>query len=228
MVFKKIFRAILYAIEVFFGLFVLYILYVFLGMLIPVNWSYEYSQEEIQFFVISNGVHTDICLPVRNEVFDWTKYIHTKDFADVPVAPAYIGIGWGDKGFYLDTPTWAELKTSTAFKAIFLPSETAMHITYYQVAPPASERVIRCSMDNEEYKRLIAYIKASFETNGQLVDVQLIPGKGYTLNDNFYEATGNYWGLKTCNTWTNDALKVAGVKTSFHALFEAGIMRWFH
>lgn len=228
MVLKKIFRTILYGMEVFFGLATLYVIYVFFGMLIPVNLNYEYSQEEIQFFVISNGVHTDICLPVRSNVFDWTNYVHTKDFTDIHDEPAYIGIGWGDKGFYLDTPTWAELKTSTAFKAIFLPSETAMHITYFQVAPQESEQVVRCSMDVEEYKRLITYIKASFETDGQLVNVQLIPGKGYSLNDNFYEATGSYWGLKTCNTWTNDALKVAGVKTSFHALFETGIMRWIH
>lgn len=43
----------------------------------------------------------------------------------------YLSVGWGDKGFYLDTPTWAEPETFTAFKAVFLVSESAMHCTYY-------------------------------------------------------------------------------------------------
>lgn len=198
------------------------------GMLIPINHDYIYSDEEIQFYVISNGVHTDICLPVKNEVFDWTSFIATNDFQGLINQPSYISIGWGDKGFYLDTPTWADLKFTTAFNAIFLPSETAMHITYYTHEPQESSLAIKCSMDKDEYQRLISYIQASFENNGSIVDAQLIEGKGYTLNDNFYEADGSYWGFKTCNTWTNDALKIAGVKTSFHALFEPGIMRWLH
>ncbi len=212
----------------FFGLLSLYVIYFLVMMQIPVNSDYAYSEDEIQFFVISNGVHTDICLPVRNDVHDWSELIATQDFQGVKGSPEYIGIGWGDKGFYLETPTWADLKVSTALNAIFLPSSTAMHITYYQQQPRESDRVVRCSMDREEYLRLIEYVNASFERSAEQVDVQLIAGKGYHLNDNFYEAKGSYWGFKTCNTWTNDALKVAGVKTSLHALFEPGIMRWIH
>ena len=55
---------------------------------------------------------------------------------------------------------------------------------------------------------------------------QLIKGKGYSDYDNFYEANYNYHLFKTCNTWTNESLKVAGVKTSSLALFESGILRW--
>lgn len=44
----------------------------------------------------------------------------------------YIAFGWGDKGFYLDTPTWADLKFSTAFKAAFWMGQSAMHTTYYR------------------------------------------------------------------------------------------------
>lgn len=225
---KKITKRIFLSLEFFVGLFAVYIFYMLVGMTIPVNSNYEYSESEIQFYVISNGVHTDICLPVRSEVFDWTTFIMTQDFKDLSNVPDFIAIGWGDKGFYLDTPTWADLKLSTALNAIFLPSETAMHITYYDSSPQESERIVKCSMDRHEYQKLIEYIKASFEFNGKQVGAKLIAGKGYTLKDNFYEANGSYWGLKTCNTWTNDALKIAGVKTSFHALFEPGIMRWLH
>lgn len=225
---RKSLKSLLYTLEILFGLFAVYLTYLLLGMIIPVNLDYVYSEEEIQFYVVSNGVHTDVCLPVKNDVYDWTRLIATQDFGEVSDLPEYIGIGWGDKGFYLETPTWADLKVSTAFKAIFLPSETAMHVTYFDFAPAESDGVVKCSMDRDEYLRLIDYINASFEKSGNDVDVKLIAGKGYSLVDNFYEANGSYWGLKTCNTWTNDALKVAGVTTSYHALFEPGIMRWIH
>jgi uncharacterized protein (TIGR02117 family) len=224
---QKILKSIWLTFEFLFGLIALYVTYLLTAMLIPVNMDYVYSEEEIQFYVVSNGVHTDICLPVKTDVYDWSSFIAAEDFQGIQ-QPKYIAIGWGDKGFYLDTPTWADLKASTAIKAIFLPSETAMHITYFEETPEESSRVVKCSMDQDEYARLIDYVHASFERSGNNVDAQLIVGKGYSLKDNFYEANGSYWGFKTCNTWTNNALKVAGVTTSYHALFETGIMRWVH
>ena len=225
---KKTLRIFVLSLEIFIGLFAVYILYLISAMLVPVNSDYKYDESEIQFFVISNGVHTDICLPVKNNIYDWSAFVAVQDFDGVLDNPKYIGIGWGDKGFYLDTPTWADLKLSTAVNAIFLPSETAMHITYYQDVPKESEHVVRCSMSKEEYQNLITYVNTSFENEGSKDGAQLIAGKGYAQNDNFYEANGSYWGLKTCNTWVNEALKIAGVRTSFHALFEPGIMRWIH
>lgn len=197
------------------------------AMVIPVNSDYQYNEEEIQFFVISNGVHTDICLPVMSSVFDWTSIIQTDDFI-LSKHPEYVSVGWGDKGFYLETPTWADLKMSTALNAIFLPSETAIHITYHDYVPEESDRIVKCSMDAEEYERLVTYVLSSFEDVKGISQAHIIEGKGYSLTDNFYEANGSYWGFRTCNTWTNEALKVAGVKTSYHALFEGGIMRWIH
>ncbi|CAG5080141.1 TIGR02117 family protein [Parvicella tangerina] len=225
---RKVLKSIVLSFEVVLALGVIYVNYFLWAMLIPVNTEYVYDENEVQFFVISNGIHTDICLPVKSEVIDWSSFILVQDFDGVYEMPAYIGIGWGDKGFYLDTPRWADLKMSTALNAIFLPSETAMHVTYYSQEPEESSNVVRCSMSREEYMRLIEYVQASFNGRGNNVQAQLIPGKGYSLKDNFYQATGSYWGLRTCNSWTNEALKVAGVKTSLHALFEPAVMRWIH
>ena len=48
------------------------------------------------------------------------------------IAMIFVGLGWGDKGFYLETPTWADLKTSTALKAVSGYNTTAMHVTFYK------------------------------------------------------------------------------------------------
>lgn len=202
-----------------------YMIITILGLLIPVNSDYEYKKDEIQFYVVSNGVHTDICLPVESSFHDWSHFIPVKDYKGLRSKPKFISIGWGDKGFYLDTPTWADLKFSTAFKAALLPSETAMHITYWDSEPKIGEKIKLCSMNEEEYMQLISFVFATFQTENGF-NIQLIEGKGYTDFDNFYEANHSYHLLKTCNTWTNQALEIAGVKTSSLALFEDGILRW--
>ena len=45
----------------------------------------------------------------------------------------------------------------------------------------------------------------------------------YGKNDAFYEATGRYSLFHTCNTWTNNALKIAGQKACVWTPFDTGI-----
>lgn len=217
--------SIAYFLELIFGFLAIYFIIICLGLLFPVNSDYKYSKDEIQFYVISNGVHTDICLPVVTPMHNWTHFLSISDYTGIDSQPRFISIGWGDKGFYLDTPTWADLKFSTAVKAAFLPSETAMHISYHIEEPMIGESVKLCSMNEQEYMRLLEFIFSSFETENGF-NPRILKGKGYTDVDNFYEANYNYHMLKTCNTWTNESLKIAGVRTSSLALFEAGILRW--
>jgi hypothetical protein len=70
-------------------------------------------------YALSNGVHTDLVFKV--DQLDAT--FRNQLAAPLGIKP-YVAIGWGDKGFYLHTPSWAELKLSTALRAAFLPSET--------------------------------------------------------------------------------------------------------
>lgn len=175
----------------------------------------------IEVYVKTNGVHTDICLPVQTDYCDWREFIPVKDY------PAnkkynYVAIGWGDKGFFLDTPTWDDLTFATAFNAAFLPSETAMHVQYLENVPAQGSTTKQKFISTKKYQELIGYIKESFQLSNNQVD--LIPGKGYWGNDNFYEARGSYHLFNTCNAWTNKALKIAGIRTAVLALFSDGIM----
>lgn len=180
------------------------------------------KNEEIHIYVQSNGIHTDVCLPVKSDCIDWTDYIPTKDYTDQSHLE-YIAIGWGDKGFFLDTPTWAELKVSTALNAAFLPSPTAMHVAYSDT-PEVSENRKEVTISKSDYRKMISYIKESFKLKNNQVD--LIPNRGYGNRDNFYEANNSYHMFRTCNIWTNEALKSAGVKTGIYALFPDGILKY--
>jgi uncharacterized protein (TIGR02117 family) len=204
--------------ETFFAFLVFYLIFSLTGGAIPTGDTPKNG--DIYIYVRSNGVHTDLCLPTQTEQMDWSNFIPTKDYGQ-ECDKDFIGIGWGDKGFFLDTPTWAELKFSTAFKAAFLPTPTAMHVEYMP-EPMKSETVKKVYISKMKYLKLVKYVKESFVRIKHQVDV--IEGKGYSPADNFYEAHKSYHMFRTCNRWTNEALKTINIKTGVFALFPGGIM----
>lgn len=179
------------------------------------------TKGELYIYVQSNGVHTDLTVPVNNPFLNWMDFIPSEDFTSVS-SFEFISFGWGDKGFYLDTPDWRDLKFSTAFYAAFLPSPTAMHVSYTP-EPATTSRRKKVFIDQEDYEKLVVYIKNSFYL--QKNAIKLIKDKGYSFNDNFYEANRSYHLFRTCNRWTNCGLKTAGIKTGLFALFPNGIMK---
>lgn len=190
--------------------------------LIKVNSDFKNSETGVKLFVISNGVHTDILLPVKTEQKDWTKNFPKDSFSVTDPSYNYISFGWGDKGFYLQTPTWNDLKISTAFKAAFGLSETAMHVSYVQEKKQQNERCRELKIDSLRYKQLIHFIEASFDIKED--DLELINHPGYGHFDRFYEAKGRYSLFKTCNIWTNNALKEIKVQTALWSPLAEGLM----
>lgn len=177
---------------------------------------------EMYIYVQSNGIHTDVCLPTENEIVDWKAYIPQVPY-DLSQGSEFITIGWGDKGFFLDTPEWSDLTFSTAFNAAFTPSPTAMHVKY-SAEPAINENRVKVYLSKKQYKKMVDFIKNTFVEKDN--SVVLIPNKGYTNYDNFYEAKNSYHLFRTCNIFTNQALKTAEIKTSVWALFPDGILRY--
>ena len=195
----------------------LYFLLALLLTIIPTNHAPQ-PANGVQIFVMTNGVHTDFVLPVDRPEMDWLQYIPISDFKRAH-HPRYITFGWGDKGFYIETPEWSDLKASTAFKALFFLSSTAMHVSYMNSKPIEDKDCKSIILTEKQYEKLINYIQGSFKKNAD-GNVILIPGKGYDAYDNFYEANGTYSLIKTCNGWLNNGLKNIGVKTAIWAPFD--------
>lgn len=181
------------------------------------------TSSDVAIYIKTNGVHTDIVVPVKNEQLDWSREIkyantHLSDTNHVK----YLGMGWGDKGFYLETPTWADLKFSTAFKAAFALSTTAIHATYYDtlVQDSACKKIM---ISNAQYGRLIQYITGSFQHDSAGHVMHIVTNANYGKTDAFYEANGSYNLFKTCNTWANTALKKCGQRACLWTPFDTGI-----
>ncbi|MCD9617668.1 TIGR02117 family protein [Chryseobacterium gleum] len=205
------------------------IIYVILGLLIPyipVSAKDDGQKKEVPIYIYTNGVHTDIVMPVKNDLQDWSRKIPFANTKSKKTDYQYVGIGWGDKGFYLDTPTWADLKFSTAVKAAFWLSDSAMHCTYYNTMKEGED----CKMimiSRGQYENLVKYVEDKFDRD-QNGDFILIPTNAvYGDNDAFYDAKGTYSFLYTCNTWSNNALKAAGQKAALWTPTDFGIFQHY-
>ena len=199
-----------------------YMLAAFLIPMISVGPLVDNENEDVSIFILTNGVHTDIVVPCKSEYYDWTASIKPENTKSKDTMAQYLAIGWGDKGFYLETPTWADLKASTALKAAFGLNSTALHTTFY-TSMSESKNCKEVRISNENYQKLIAYINNSFKTTSsgspELVQTEV----RYGNNDAFYEAKGSYSLFTTCNTWANNALKSCNQKACLWTPFDKGI-----
>jgi uncharacterized protein (TIGR02117 family) len=221
---KKAIKGIFLTIASLLSCICLYLAFALVLTIIPVNNSFQETKNGITIFVQSNGVHTDLILPVKNNIHDWSPKIDPEDFEINEKRFKYISFGWGDKGFYLNTPTWADLKFSTAFNALFLGGSSCMHVGYVTEKPSLDKRTHEINISENQYKALVKFIEDSFQKdkNGQYA---IIPGHHYSgTNDNFYEGIGSYSFYKTCNVWTNCGLKEAGIKTAAWAPFDESVL----
>lgn len=218
---KKSFKFLGWTIVGIITFLILYLIAMYLISKITVNSDIAQvdEKEAIPIYILSNGVHTDIVVPVANEIKDWRKEIQFSQTQAKDSLATLVAFGWGDKGFYLHTPEWSDLKASTALKAIFGVSSSAMHTSFYK-SLAENENCKRIYISKENYQNLVSYISESFNNP---TNPEWIEGYSYGKKDAFYEAKGSYSLFYTCNTWANSALKAANQKASLWTVYDKGI-----
>ncbi|MFD2514313.1 TIGR02117 family protein [Pontibacter locisalis] len=222
----KIWTTLLWVASSVLSLTALFFVAAFILSSIPVNSSLAQSTEEdaIEIFVTSNGVHTDIVVPVVTPYLDWRSKLPLHHFEHVDSSYSYISFGWGDRRFYMQTPEWSDLTPEVAITAALWPTPTAMHVAYIRsgLAPTKRQQPVKITPD--QYIELIKYIDSSFQKqNGSYLH---IAGTGYTSNDTFYEAHGKFHLLKNCNNWVNSGLKAMGMEAALWAPLPFAVMRY--
>ena len=207
---------------VFFGVPIFYVVCAIVG-LIPVNQDFVPTENGVSIFVYSGSVHSDIIVPVGNSVINWREIFPDDQLTANLRHATHVSIGWGDRGFYLDTPEWKDLTASTAAKAILIPSRTVMHVQYERHPRTNAERK-SVTISNEQYQKLVEYILRSFDRDehGEFRRIEFAYGK----DDAFYEARGSYHAFRTCNCWVSDGLQHAKIKTAWFTPFPRTVL-WY-
>src|SRR5690606_13066167 len=159
---KKLLLTILKIIGSIVAVVLVYVVLALVLPLIPVGADEVSESKTVEVYLLTNGVHTDIVVPVTNQYMDWRTEIPVSDTKAGSGNFKYLSVGWGDKGFYLDTPTWAELKVSTALKAAFWLSESAMHCTFYNKMVVGKD-CKRIMITAGQYAELVNFIKNKFD-----------------------------------------------------------------
>lgn len=207
---------------------------------IPVNRDFKAPPEGVEIFIRSNGIHTDLVFPVVNAQIDWRPLHPARDFGP-PLRPlattlvlapdldpsrnpraTHIAFGWGDQGFYFETPYWTDLKPGIALNAFSGRAPGAMHVEYLP-RPAPSPRLRRLVITPQQYSILAAWVQASFTRDAEGT-LQPFPGRGYTAQDTFYAARDSYSPLLTCNEWTRRGLAAAGVRVPVWTPLPWGLM----
>ena len=223
---KKIIRWIRNVIIAFLSIIALYFLLAVLLTIIPVNSNYKPPRKGTIIYLTSNKVHTDFVLPVETQQKDWRKDFPDTTFKKVDSTFKYISFGWGDKEFYLNTPTWSDFKLDIALQALFFSPASLMHITYLKRKPIESDFSKELLISKEQCEKLINYLDNSFikDKNGKYI---LIKVTFRSSNENYYESGESYNFINTCNNWTNEGLKQMGIKTATWAPFDRCILYYF-
>lgn len=203
----------------------IYMVLVLIGGIIPVNPRPDKTEPDFKIFLKSNGVHTDIVVPVETYVYDWTGLVKPEHTRSLQENITYVGFGWGDLGFYANTPQWEDLTLKTAFRALFLNTPAAVHVTFHkEIIEDDDTKTLY--IDREQYIKLVEYIKGTFEFDETGEHLYQVKGLHYSHNDVFYRARGSLHLFYTCNTWVNDGLKEAGLRACLWTPFVEGI--FFH
>lgn len=218
---KKYLKFILYPILTFIAIIALYLLSAFCLSRITVD-AESNSSQDVAIYIITNGIHTDIVVPVKNSQIDWIKELKYSNTVLRDTSVKYLAMGWGDKEFYLETPEWTDLKFRVAFNAAFGLGNTAIHATFHKKMTE-SESCKKIIISKAQYARLIQYIDGSFQKSAGGHVIHIKTGANYGNSDAFYEANGSLSMLHTCNTWANNGLKKSGQKACLWTAFDTGI-----
>jgi len=203
------------------GLVLGYFLAAAIAGMIPVNRDFAAAADGVDVYIRSNGVHTDLVVPVSAEGTDWRGLLPIEGLGAETGVGDFLAFGWGDREFYLSTPTWADLRVSTAVKAVAGFDTTVVHVEAIGV-PPFTGKTRHVRLSAGEYQRLVRYLEGSFQRDGE-GRAEVIPGAHYDAYDEFFEARGHYSLFVTCNEWARRGLAVAGVRTALWAPFDVAL-----
>lgn len=167
------------------------------------------SDRGASIVLLTSLLHADFAIPVDDRLKRRFAFLGEQGVPLEHPGLRYLVFGWGARGFYIGTPTLADISAGPALKAVF-GDRSVMH-----VAPAGEVRdlpgAIGVDLPAGGMERLLAFIEESFaRRDGAPLP---IPGSGYGIGDAFYEGRGRFDILRPCNIWVAQGLRRAGLGT---------------
>lgn len=165
-----------------------------------------------RILILSNPIHTDIAIAVDAPALERFRFLADAGLPIDSPGARYLIFGWGGRSFYLETPTWNDLKAVPVLKALTLDTSVMRVDVAADIAVPQPD-VTSISMGDTQYAALLEFIDNSFQREDG--KPRPIAGYAYGTCDRFFEAKGHFNAFAGCNTWTAEGLRHAGIRTGF-------------
>lgn len=181
-----------------------------LGAFLPRNLGWQESVSGVTIGIDASLVHTELILPVSAGGHDWRTILPPAVFPPGS-NPTHLSFSWGDRDFYLATPSWSKFQPLRGLRALVASERSLVHI--YRLTSPRSHPI---RLSQAEYDRLVAWLAAEIGKGA--------PDPGFGATDIFLPGTSRYSAIRTCNQWVSDALAEAGVKVGFWTPFAQSLI----
>ncbi|MFQ5731190.1 MAG: DUF2459 domain-containing protein [Planctomycetaceae bacterium] len=164
----------------------------------------EDAEPRKTIYVVSNGWHAGLVVQTADVTpGEWPE-------SRVHADKRFIEIGWGDEGFYRAK----RVTIGLAARAVFLPTPSVLHQVGFD--PPvervfAGADIVELRVSASGFRRMCRLIHETYACDERGQPQSL--GPGLYGDSHFYRARGNYYYPNTCNVWTAEALRKAGVPT---------------
>ena len=201
-IFKKI---------IFFLLFVVFTVGLYIGTafgfaLFPSSVHCEGEASEYMYIYHDKHLlsHTEIILPVEP-----LKEVYFKAFPKLVGhnAQGYIAFSYGDRDFMMDKDGFDDLNLTLAFRGLFMHTPSLIKVGHY--GSFAKQRCEKVAVSRACLARLTQSILKSFaQKKGKYIRYHDTYGYYYVY---FYAAKAPYNIFHTCNTWTGNRLREAGL-----------------
>jgi uncharacterized protein (TIGR02117 family) len=201
----------------------LYFTAAFIGSSIPANANAVQPKDGIPIFVETNGVHVSLIVPITLASEDLSDLIRPDQLREPAYYGTHVMIGWGHGGVYRHSKTWATVRSGDVTSAVFGSDDVVLHVYHLSDPHPTPDRRM-LRVTPVQYHSIIRQIRAAFLLDARHESQE---NPAYGPDNVFYVARGHYTALHTCNSWTGDVLRNAGVRIGIWTPMPGGVMKWF-
>lgn len=201
----------------------LYMLAALVGSHIPANNEWKQPAEGVDIFVETNGVHVSLVVPISAAGEDLSDLIRPDQLDDPMLYGTHVMMGWGHGRVYRNAQTWGDVKSGDIASAIVGSDFTTLHV-YHLINPQALPHRKKLRITEKQFRSIVRQIRSTFRLNDS---GQSVAHPAYGPDNIFYDSYGHYSAIQTCNNWTSDILRSAGVRIGVWTPLPGGVMRWF-
>lgn len=193
-----------------------------IGAFTPTKWFYSQQSDCTVSIYVSNvnNFHAEIILPVNNQTFDWRQHLNLDRLGENAARYNYLSFGWGDRQFFMNS----SFDPITIFDVLFLRGPSVMHVWGHpeeKLKLGSNFELKQVNLSQVQYLKLAQFINDTFDrTDNRITYLK----QGLYSNSGFYEAKGSYSALRTCNSWTAEALRVADINTPLWPALAPAVM----